>query len=111
MDDAGLDFRGTKDLDIVLIVEALDPAFSAAFMAFVETGGYEIQQRSEGERILYRFAKPATDGYPAMLELFSNVPETLNWPPAATSGRSLLPRKLPACRRSSWTKTIMPSSK
>src|SRR3546814_9563705 len=50
MDDAGLDFRATKDLDIVLIVEALDPAFSAAFMAFVEAGGYEIQQRSEGQR-------------------------------------------------------------
>lgn len=75
MDDAGLDFRATKDLDIVLIVEALDPAFSAAFMAFIQAGGYEIQQRSEGERILYRFAKPATDGYPAMLELFSNVPD------------------------------------
>src|SRR3546814_5256492 len=44
-------------------------------MAFVEAGGYEIQQRSEGQRILYRFAKPATDGYPAMLELFSNVPD------------------------------------
>lgn len=71
----GLDFRATKDLDIVLIVEALDPAFSETFMAFVEAGGYEIRQRSEGERILYRFAKPSTEGYPAMLELFSNAPE------------------------------------
>ncbi|AOR80780.1 hypothetical protein QUC32_28575 (plasmid) [Novosphingobium resinovorum] len=75
MDDAGLDFRATRDLDIVLIVEALDPAFSAAFMAFVETSGYEVQQRAEGARILYRFAKPAKDGYPAMLELFSNLPD------------------------------------
>src|SRR3546814_19789409 len=83
MDDAGLDFRATKDLDIVLIVEALDPAFSAAFMAFVEAGGYEIQQRSEGQRILYRFAKPATDGYPAMLELFSNVPDGFELAPSS----------------------------
>jgi hypothetical protein len=83
MDDAGLDFRATKDLDIVLIVEALDPAFSAAFMAFVEAGGYEIQQRSEGERILYRFAKPATDGYPAMLELFSNVLDSFELAPGS----------------------------
>ncbi|NOW48457.1 hypothetical protein FHW96_004645 [Novosphingobium sp. SG751A] len=58
MDDAGLNFRATKDLDIVLIIEALDPAFSEAFMAFVKAGGYEIQQRSEGARALYRFAKP-----------------------------------------------------
>lgn len=36
MEEVGLDFRATKDLDIVLIVEALDPAFSETFMAFVE---------------------------------------------------------------------------
>jgi hypothetical protein len=83
MDDAGLDFRATKDLDIVLIVEALDPAFSEAFMAFVEAGAYKIQQRSEGERILYRFAKPATEGYPAMLELFSNVPDGFDLAPGS----------------------------
>jgi len=83
MDEAGLDFRATKDLDIVLIVEALDPAFSTSFMAFVEAGGYEIRQRSEGERILYRFAKPSTEGYPAMLELFSNVPDGFDLAPGS----------------------------
>ncbi|ARU17754.1 hypothetical protein [Croceicoccus marinus] len=75
MEEVGLDFRATKDLDIVLIVEALDPAFSETFMAFVEAGGYEVRQRSEGKRILYRFAKPSTEGYPTMLELFSSAPE------------------------------------
>lgn len=83
MDEAGLDFRATKDLDIVLIVEAIDPAFSETFMAFVEAGGYEIRQRSEGERILYRFAKPSTEGYPAMLELFSNVPDGFDLAPGS----------------------------
>jgi hypothetical protein len=83
MEEAGLDFRATKDLDIVLIVEALDPAFSETFMAFVEAGGYEIRQRSEGERILYRFAKPSTEGYPAMLELFSNAPEGFELAPGS----------------------------
>lgn len=83
MEEAGLDFRATKDLDIVLIVEALDPAFSDTFMAFVESGGYEIRQRSEGERILYRFAKPSTGGYPAMLELFSSAPEGFELAPGS----------------------------
>ncbi|MYM00355.1 hypothetical protein GR702_21695 [Novosphingobium sp. FGD1] len=83
MDEAGLDFRATKDLDIVLIVEALDHAFSEAFMAFVEAGGYEIQQRSEGERILFRFAKPAVEQCPAMLELFSNAPDGFDIAPGA----------------------------
>lgn len=83
MDEAGLDFRATKDLDIVLIVEALDQAFSTSFMVFVEAGGYEIRQRSEGERILYRFAKPSAEGYPAMLELFSDAPEGFNLAPGS----------------------------
>lgn len=78
MDDVGLDFRATKDLDIVLIVEALDPAFSETFWAFIEEGGYEIRQRSEGDRILYRFQKPSTDDFPAMIELFSRTPQELN---------------------------------
>lgn len=75
MDDVGLDFRATKDLDIVLIVEALDSAFSERFWAFVEEGGYQVRERSEGERVLYRFQKPEKPDFPAMLELFSRNPE------------------------------------
>ena len=42
MDEAGLVFRATKDLDVVLHVEVLTPAFGVAFWKFVEAGGYEI---------------------------------------------------------------------
>ena len=35
MNEAGLPFRGTKDLDIVLHVEALTPAFGRKFWEFV----------------------------------------------------------------------------
>ncbi|WP_296615617.1 hypothetical protein [Sphingomonas sp.] len=77
MADAGLDFRATKDLDIVLIVEALDAAFADRFWAFVEAGRYQVRQHSEGKRVLYRFQKPTNPGYPAMLELFSRMPEGL----------------------------------
>lgn len=77
MDEVGLDFRATKDLDIVLVVEALDSAFAARFWDFVEAGDYEIRQSSEGAKVLYRFQKPKAGGYPAMLELFSRAPEGL----------------------------------
>lgn len=77
MDEVGLDFRATKDLDIVLVVEALDSAFATRFWAFVEEGDYEIRQSSEGAKVLYRFQKPKAEGYPAMLELFSRAPEGL----------------------------------
>ena len=56
MEEAGLAFRATKDLDIVLHVEALTPAFGEAFWKFVEDGGYEIRQASDtGKPIFYRF--------------------------------------------------------
>ena len=38
MTGAGLPFRATKDLDIVLFVEALDGAFVRAFWEFVRAG-------------------------------------------------------------------------
>lgn len=83
MDDVGLEFRATKDLDIVLIVEALDKAFAEQFWAFIEAGGYEIRERSEDKKILYRFQKPKVEDFPAMLELFSRQPEGLELAPDA----------------------------
>jgi hypothetical protein len=78
MEEAGLEFRATKDLDIVLHVEALTQAFGEAFWEFVEEGGYEIRQASDtGKPTFYRFQKPADDRYPAMIELFARTPAGL----------------------------------
>lgn len=74
MEAAGLQFRATKDFDMVLCVEALDPAFGAAFWDFVQRGGYQNQQHSSGDKIFYRFDKPADSAFPYMLELFSRNP-------------------------------------
>jgi hypothetical protein len=76
MEDAGLEFRATKDLDIVLHIEALSPAFGEAFWSFVEAGRYEIRQASDtGKPVLYRFQKPADERFPVMLELFCRAPD------------------------------------
>ncbi len=71
----GVEFRPTKDLDIVLIVEMVDPAFVAALRAFIAEGKYAIQEKSEGVPVLYRFAKPENPEFPFMLELFSRKPD------------------------------------
>lgn len=71
LDEAGLDARMTRDLDIVLCVEALEFDFVEAFWSFVRAGGYQNQQRSTGKKVFYRFDKPADPSYPARLELFS----------------------------------------
>lgn len=80
LEEAGLDFHATKDLDIVLCAEALDVAFVEQFWEFVKAGGYQNQQKSTGDKQFYRFDKPSAEGYPAMLELFSRVPDQLSIP-------------------------------
>ncbi len=78
MENAGQQFtRTTKDLDIVVIVDALTPEFIEKFWEFVKAGEYEIQQKSDATRQFYRFKKPKTAGYPFMLELFSRKPDFL----------------------------------
>lgn len=78
MGEAGMDFRATKDLDIVLCVEALDRAFVEAFWEFVRNGGYRAQEKAADKKQYYRFRKPTTSTYPFMLELFSRVPDALS---------------------------------
>jgi hypothetical protein len=75
MDEAGLETRATKDLDIVLCVEALDTEFVTAFWQFIRDGKYQVQEKSTGEKIFYRFQKPGEEGFPVMLELFSRQPD------------------------------------
>lgn len=78
MEEAGLDFRATKDLDVVLHVEALTPAFGATFWRFIEAGGYTIRQTSDtGKPAFYRVQKPADNSFPIMVELFSRAPDSL----------------------------------
>jgi len=83
MTGAGLPFRATKDLDLVLCLEALKPAFVQAFWAFIEAGGYQTRERSDGAREFFRFTHPTDKSYPAMLELFSRVPDVITVPDGA----------------------------
>jgi hypothetical protein len=76
--EVGIEFRSTRDLDIVLCIEALDADFGRAFWEFVQQGGYASQESSTSERKFYRFSKPTNGEFPVMLELFSRVPDALN---------------------------------
>jgi hypothetical protein len=77
MNEAGLEFRSTKDLDLVLCAEALTDEFVRHFWDFVDKGGYEIKQKSNGDKCFYRFTKPANADYPFMLEILSKKPDIL----------------------------------
>jgi len=75
MQEFGMPFRGTKDFDVVLHLEALSPEFGEIFWRFIAAGDYEIKQHSNGNPRLYRFQKPKEDDFPWMLELFSRLPD------------------------------------
>lgn len=77
MEEAGLQFRATVDLDIVLCAEALDTGFVNRFWEFVRIGNYQNRQKATGERQFYRFNKPIDETFPEMLELFSRIPDVL----------------------------------
>lgn len=71
MNEDGLDFRATRDIDMVLIVESLTPEFGRRFWEYINTAGYEHRNKSTGEPQFYRFSKPSSREYPYMIELFS----------------------------------------
>lgn len=45
MEEAGLDFRTTKDLDIVLVVEVLSPEFVSHFWDFIKQGTMKFARK------------------------------------------------------------------
>lgn len=77
MGAAGLPFRATRDLDIVLCVEAIDAAFGERMWAFINEGGYEQRQRSTGGKEFFQFLKPTDEAFPYMLEFFSRKPDAV----------------------------------
>jgi len=77
MEVVGESFRATKDLDIVLQIEAMDADLAGALWDFVKLGGYTRRLKHDGREQCYRFEKPRDETWPYMLELFSRVPDLL----------------------------------
>ena len=63
-------FRATRDLDMVLIIEALTPEFGEKFWEFIMAGRYRNKATNGGKPQFYRFDKPEDDSFPKMIELF-----------------------------------------
>jgi len=71
MEEEDFVFRATKDIDLVLIVEALTADFGSRFWEYVTAGGCQHCNKSTGMPEFYRFSHPRSTEYPFMLELFS----------------------------------------
>ena len=55
IEDAGFSPRATKDIDVILVVEAMTPEFVKQFWQFIQDGKYERNEKSADERKYYRF--------------------------------------------------------
>lgn len=88
--------RATKDIDIILIVEALSHEFVERFWQFIKAGNYG--QRNKGTEAsassrheYYRFKQPEDDSFPYQIELFSRrldafkLPEDAHLTPVPTT--------------------------
>lgn len=80
MTEAGTDFRATKDIDMILIMEARYKEFAHIFWEFIIEGGYRFGWKNSEKAHFYRFTEPRS-GYPAMIELFYREPNYINFIP------------------------------
>lgn len=80
MTEEGMDFRATKDIDLVLILEAMTPAFGARLWEYIIEGQYQHRNKSTGEPQFYRFSQPKSENFPAMIELFSRRTDVIQLP-------------------------------
>jgi len=78
--DAGLEFRVTKDIDMVLIVESLNADFGFRFWEYIKSAGYEHKLKSSDKPEFYRFINPKSSEYPVMIELFTRRIEGITLP-------------------------------
>lgn len=69
MEDAGLNFRSTNDIDMILIFEDKTEEFAKIFWDYIVAGGYTCGWK-KSESHYYRFTDP-NPGYPSQIELFS----------------------------------------
>ena len=64
-------FRTTKDIDVVLILEAKNKEFFERLWSFLKAGGYQIWQRADGKKAFFRFLSPENRNFPQMIEILA----------------------------------------
>lgn len=76
MSEAGLEFRATKDVDMILVLEDSGrfTGFAERFWEYIRQGGYTCGWKNSDSVHFYRFTTPAWPEYPVQIELFSRMP-------------------------------------
>ncbi len=74
MTEADFDFRATKDIDMIVLLEDRYPSFTRVFWDYIREGGYTCGWKNSPDVHFYRFTEPKP-GYPVQIELFSRKPD------------------------------------
>lgn len=83
LEEAALPGRATKDIDMIVVCEALTPEYLNSFWDFIKAGGYtawQVKSENENHRYFYRFINPSDQSFPAYIELFSRKPNAITLP-------------------------------
>ncbi len=75
--------RSTKDIDMIVVCEAVSREYLQSFWKFIKAGGYQtwqVKNEEGGQRCFYRFVNPADLAFPAYIELFSRNPGVVELP-------------------------------
>ncbi|MDR1631368.1 MAG: hypothetical protein LBR97_00510 [Dysgonamonadaceae bacterium] len=85
LEEAELQGRATKDIDMIVVCEAINAEYVQQFWAFIKAGGYKVcpvSINTDGEAKVnyYRFIEPADAAFPVYIELFSKVPDGIQIP-------------------------------
>ncbi|MCK9205020.1 MAG: hypothetical protein M0P58_11385 [Bacteroidales bacterium] len=75
--EAGLIPRVTRDIDLILIVEAISREFVSEFWNFIREGNYQKKEKDPDKRKYYRFEDPLSPGFPKQVELFFRKPDII----------------------------------
>ncbi len=72
LEDEGLEFRLTKDIDMVLLTND-SSNLNKKITEYITLGKYEINERTDGTPRYYRFSKPEDKSFPEIIEIFAKV--------------------------------------
>jgi hypothetical protein len=79
-ENAGQQPRATKDIDMILVVEAFTVDFGKQFWKFVKDGQYNPCRQGNGKQHYFRFLNPDDEAFPKQIEIFTRRPDILQIP-------------------------------
>jgi len=70
LDEADLGFRGTKDIDMVILTNS-SQELNKRIIEYIYAGNYQTKEATESIPKYYRFSKPNNETFPEIIEIFA----------------------------------------